>query len=56
MKNTTANDTFTRCDHCGYIYENSAQSCPECGTPNSKRVYENVVINESSEPVFNIID
>ena len=57
MKKTTTNNEYTRCSECGYIYENSAKSCPNCGTQNSNKVYEDILdINESSEPVFNIID
>lgn len=57
MKKITTNHEYTRCSECGYIYENSAKSCPNCGTQNSNKVYEDILdINESSEPVFNIID
>lgn len=55
MKNVS-NNQYTRCSECGYIYENSAKSCPNCGTPNGNKVFEDVIINESSEPVFNIND
>ena len=56
-KKSVTNENFTRCSECGYIYESSAKSCPNCGTLNSNaRVFEQVSINESAEPVFNIID
>lgn len=56
MKNSKNNE-YTRCIECGYIYENSAKSCPNCGTPNGNKVCEDILdINESSEPVFNIND
>lgn len=55
MKKNVSNDNYTRCSECGYIYEKTQKSCPKCSASNDKNVFEQI-INESSEPVFNIND
>lgn len=55
MKKNISNENYTRCANCGFIYEKQLKSCPKCNEPNGIPVLEQV-INESTEPVFNIND
>lgn len=55
MKNIS-NSEYTRCANCGYIYEKNLKSCPKCKDSNANAVFEQAILNESVEPVFNIND